>query len=95
MDRSHEKVSTSKAKIQTLDQGNIQTVHENQASINKVYQRKNSTESSTESVPYIDGRNGIEGVTTRKNEPLMQSYAGTPGKHNELLAHFHPSSFNN
>lgn len=89
MDRSQEKGSSSKAKLQTLDQGNIhQKVHENQAgiiSINRVAQRKNSTESSTDNLSYIEGRNGVEGVNTRKNEPLLQSYASTPGKQERII----------
>lgn len=75
MDRAHEKVLSSKAHLQTLDQSaNIhQKVHDSQPGIigvNRAAQRKVSTDSAIENLSFMDARNGNDGLNNRKVEQL-------------------------
>lgn len=96
MDRSQEKVISSKAQLQALDQSaNIhQKVHDNQTGIigvNRVAQRKISSDSAIENLSYIDARNGNDGLNNRKAEQLispLQAQYFHPGK-SIFMAHFH------
>lgn len=98
MDRSQEKGVSSQAKLLPLDQSaNIhQKLHDNQAAINRNVQRKISGDSAIETLAYVDGRSGGDGLNRKPEQlmsPLQTQYFNTLGNSGKSIRAVQSSNF--